>query len=93
MPGINKPRPQPVFEVGDEISYAAANGMRYGSVVRSLPDAIEIQFEDGRKEIHKARDRALRILKKAHPAADDRERPTSRDIDEVRRSETNRRWK
>ena len=88
-PQFHKPQP-PNYEVGDEISYAAANGMRYGSVVRVLPDAIEVQFEDGRKEIHKTRDRVLRLLKKAHPAPDDRARPKIRDIEDVRRSEIRR---
>ncbi len=89
---MNKPH-APVYEVGDEISYATTNGIRYGSVTRLLPDAIEIQFEDGRKEIHKTRDRAMRLLRRSHPSSDDRPKPTIREIEEVRRSEVRRRFK
>ncbi|MBI4470459.1 MAG: hypothetical protein HY650_14175 [Acidobacteria bacterium] len=86
---MNKPNAA-TFEVGDEVSFAAVQGMRYGAVVRLLPDAVEILFEDGRKEIHKARDRALRLLKKAQSASSDRGRPVSSDIEEVRRAEIHR---
>src|SRR5262249_5430598 len=57
------------YQIGDEISYASAQGMLYGTVIKIIKDpsspAIEIEFEDGRKEIKKVRDRAMRLLKRA----------------------------
>lgn len=42
------------YRIGDEVSFAAGHGMQYGEVVRIItpgPDgAIEIQWEDGRRE-------------------------------------------
>src|SRR5438045_6708542 len=63
---------QPTYHeylVGDEISFASPQGMIYGTVVKIIKDpsspAIEIEFEDGRKEVKKTRDRALRLLRRA----------------------------
>lgn len=45
------------YRIGDEVSFAAGHGMQYGEVVRIItpgPDgAIEIQWEDGRRETKK----------------------------------------
>jgi len=87
------------YGVGDEISYAFGSGMAYGEVVRLLEggEAVEIQFEDGRREIKKARDRALRLLRRASGASEaeerhpDRARSRDREIDDVRRSDIRKR--
>ncbi|HYL99697.1 MAG TPA: hypothetical protein VEZ90_12140 [Blastocatellia bacterium] len=88
------------FNVGDDIAYAMPSGMLYGTVLRVLGDgdsqAIEIQFEDGRKEIKKARDRALSLLKRASGASEKEEMQRGKDrlkdfdIERVRRSDTHR---
>ena len=88
------------FAVGDEVSYAVGKGVGYGEVIRVLEGggAIEILFEDGRREIKRSKDRALRLLRRAsgHSEEDERhsDRVASRDqeIDEVRRSDVKRRW-
>src|SRR5438270_6165323 len=87
------------YSVGDEISYAFGSGMAYGEVTRLLEggNAIEIQFEDGRREIKKAGDRALRLLRRASGASEleekhaDRTRGRDREIDEIRRSDIRKR--
>ena len=59
---MNKGRPLNYNE-GDEISYAMPSGVLYGTVTRVIgqgdSSAVEIEFEGGRKEIKKTRDRAL----------------------------------
>lgn len=98
MVASNKPRTV-TFGVGDEISYAFGNGMAYGEVLRVLEggQAIEIQFEDGRREVKKVRDGALRLLRRATGASEleesHRDRTRARDIDvsEVMRSDIKRR--
>ncbi len=98
MVASNKPRTV-FFSVGDEISYAFGNGMAYGEVLRVLEggQAIEIQFEDGRREIKKARDGALRMLRRATGASEleeahrDRERTRDTDVADVMRSDIRRR--
>ena len=56
------------FRAGDEVAFATPSGMLYGTVLRQLgageTGAIEIQFEDGRKEIKKVRDRSLSLLRR-----------------------------
>lgn len=87
------------YGIGDEISYAIGSGMIYGEVTRLLEggEAVEIQFEDGRREIKKARDRALRLLRRVSGASEldekhaDRTRSSDREIDEVRRSDIRKR--
>jgi hypothetical protein len=99
MVASNKPK-SVNFSVGDEISYAFGNGMSYGEVLRLLEggQAVEIQFEDGRREIKKARDGALRLLRRATGASEleesnrDRGRTRDSEIDEVMRSDVRRRW-
>lgn len=104
----NKPQTKPAdnqptsfeYRVGDEISFAGANGMFYGTVVKLVPDptspAVEIEFEDGRKEVKKVKDRALRILRRASGKSEMEEKrgPGSKmrdyDIDEVRRGDIRR---
>lgn len=98
MVASNKPRTV-TFGVGDEISYAFGNGMAYGEVLRVLEggQAIEIHFEDGRREVKKVRDGALRLLRRATGASEleesHRDRTRARDIDvsEVMRSDIKRR--
>ena len=88
------------YGAGDEVSYAFGNGIAYGEVLRVLEggQAIEIQFEDGRREIKKTRDGALRLLRRASGASEleehnrERGRSRDRDIDEVMRSDVRRRW-
>lgn len=63
----NNKKPTSNYQVGDEISYATGSGMHYGEVVRLLEggQAIEILFEDGRREVKKARDGSVRLLRRA----------------------------
>ena len=71
------------FKTGDEISYAMPAGMLYGTISRVLgagdSAAVEIEFEDGRKEIKKVRDRALSLLRRASGASEEEERHADRD--------------
>ncbi|HQR37145.1 MAG TPA: hypothetical protein PLF26_01995 [Blastocatellia bacterium] len=100
----NKPTGKPhgpVFGVGDEVAYALGKGLRYGSVVRLIGAGdgaqVEIQFEDGGREVHKMRDRALSLLRRASgvsahdEAREQRNKPRDYSIDEVRRSDQRRR--
>jgi hypothetical protein len=90
------------FRTGDEISYAGGSGMIYGEVTRVIgageSAAIEIQWEDGRKEIKPVKDRALALLRRASGASEEEERHADRgrlkdpDIESVRRSEQRKRW-
>lgn len=97
MTGSN---PAPInFGLGDEVSYAVGAGMNYGEVVRVLEEgqAVEILFEDGRREVKRSRDRALRLLRRASGKSEldeshaDRTKSRDREIDEVRRSDVRRR--
>lgn len=98
---MNKPH-KTDFRKGDEVSYAMPSGMHYGTVTRLLGDgesaAIEIEFEDGRKEIKKARDRALSLLRRATGLSEEEERHADRerlrdpDIQRIFRSEQKKRW-
>lgn len=88
------------YRIGDEISFAAPQGMFYGRVVKLVADptspAVEIEFEDGRKEIKKVKDRSLHLLRRAGGKSEADEKYGTRaktkdyDIDEVRRSEQKR---
>lgn len=90
----------PEYNIGDEISYAGAQGMMYGTVIKIIKDpsspAVEIEFEDGRKEIKKVRDRAMRLLRRASGRSEAEEQRGQRsklrdyDIEEVRRSDQRR---
>ncbi|MBO0859187.1 MAG: hypothetical protein J2P21_12055 [Chloracidobacterium sp.] len=88
------------FGVGDEVSYVFGSGIAYGEVVRLLEGgaAVEISFEDGRREIKKSRDGALRLLRRASGASEmeerssDRERPRDHEVGEVFRSDQKKRW-
>jgi hypothetical protein len=90
------------FKKGDEVSYAMPSGMLYGTVTRLLgageSAAVEIEFEDGRKEIKKVKDRALNLLKRATGLSEqeerhaDRERLRDPDVQRVFRSEQRKRW-
>jgi hypothetical protein len=98
---MNKPRVTN-FQPGDEISYAMPSGMLYGTVSRIIGTgedaAVEIEFEDGRKEIKKVRDRSLSLLKRAtgkseaEEAQGDRQRLRDPDVERIRRSEQRKRW-
>ena len=89
------------FRPGDEVSFAMPSGMLYGTVTRVLGEgdagAVEIEFEDGRKEIKKVRDRSLSLLKRASGKSEEEERHQDRerlhdlDIERVRRSDQRRR--
>ena len=97
---MNKPRTSD-FKPGDEISYAVPSGILYGTVTRILgageSAAVEIEFEDGRKEIKKTRDRALNLLRRASGLSEVEERHAGRerlrdpDIERVRRGEQRKR--
>ncbi|MGH9938158.1 MAG: hypothetical protein ACREAM_18080 [Blastocatellia bacterium] len=88
------------YGVGDEISYAFGSGIAYGEVVRLLEGgaAVEILFEDGRREIKKSRDGALRMIRRASGASEleekrsDRDRLRDHEISEVFRSDQKKRW-
>lgn len=89
------------FRIGDEVAYAMPSGMAYGTVVRLLGSgpaaAVEIEFEDGRKEIKKISDRAMTLLRRASGVSEAEERQSDRqklrdpDIERVRRSEQRKR--
>jgi len=88
------------YKAGDDVAYAMPSGMVYGTITRILgagdQSAVEIEFEDGRKEIKKARDRALSLLRRASGASEqeersrDRERLRDPDIQRIMRSEQRR---
>jgi hypothetical protein len=88
---MNKPQ-QRNYQVGDEISYALASSVRYGTVVRVMGEMAEIQFEDGQKEMKKFRDSRLRLLRR-QSAQDDKPRQYDADTREVLRSDIRRRWR
>lgn len=87
------------YGVGDEVSYAFGSGIMYGEVSRLLEGgaAIEITFEDGRREIKKSREGALRLVRRASGASEaeesrsDRSRVRDFEIDEIRRSDQRKR--
>jgi hypothetical protein len=89
------------YRPGDEIAFAAPAGMMYGTVLRVLGDgdtsAVEIEFEDGRKEVKKSKERALSLLRRASGTSQveegqsGRERLRDLDVERVRRSEQRRR--
>lgn len=87
------------YGIGDEVSYVFGSGIAYGEVIRLLEGgaAVEIQFEDGRREIKKSRDGALRLIRRASGASEveeqrsDRSRIRDYEIDEVRRRDQRRR--
>ncbi len=88
------------YGVGDEVSYAFGSGIAYGEVVRLLEGgaAVEILFEDGRREIKKSRDGAMRMIRRASGASEleekrsDRERLQDHEISEVYRRDQKKRW-
>lgn len=90
------------FKPGDEVSYAMPSGVLYGTVSRVLgagdAAAIEIEFEDGRKEVKKVKDRSLSLLKRAGGRSEEEERHSDRDrlrdpdIQRIFRSEQKKRW-
>ena len=71
------------FKKGDEVSYAMPAGVLYGTVTRVLgaddSAAVEIEFEDRRKEIKKVKDRALSLLRRASGASEEEERHSDRE--------------
>jgi hypothetical protein len=87
------------YSVGDQVSYTFGSGITYGEVTRILEGgaAIEIEFEDGRREIKKTRDGALHLLRRASGASEIEEQRSNHssvrnyEIDEVRRSDQRRR--
>ena len=89
------------FRPGDEVSYAMPSGVLYGTVARVLGEgessAVEIEFEDGRKEVKKVRDRALSLLRRASGISEEEERHQDRgrlhdpEIERIRRSEQRKR--
>jgi len=89
------------YRTGDEVAFATPSGMLYGTVSRVLgagdTAAIEIEFEDGRKEIKKVRDRSLSLLRRRSGASEEEEKRKEAtrlkdfDIERIRRRETHRR--
>jgi hypothetical protein len=89
------------YRPGDEVSFAVPSGVLYGTVTRVLgagdSAAVEIEFEDGRKEIKKVRDRSLSLLRRATGQSEEEERHKDRerlhdpDIERIRRSEQRKR--
>ncbi|MFP5261832.1 MAG: hypothetical protein ACLGJB_08000 [Blastocatellia bacterium] len=97
---MNKPH-QITYRVGDEVGFAMPSGILYGTVTRVLgagdSSAVEIEFEDGRKEIKKVRDRSLSLLRRAGGQSEEEERHKDRDrlhdpeIERIRKSEQRKR--
>jgi hypothetical protein len=93
---------QVTFGVGDEVAYALGRGMRYGTVLRMIGTgdqaSLEIEFEDGGREVHRMRDRALSLVRRASGASArdeetaDRQKLRDFDVNEVRKSDQRRRW-
>ncbi|HWC77396.1 MAG TPA: hypothetical protein VG778_08035 [Blastocatellia bacterium] len=89
------------FNPGDEISYAMPSGMLYGTITRLLGEgesaAVEVEFEDGRKEIKKVRDRALNLLRRSSGVSEEEERHSDRErlrdpeVERIRKGEQRRR--
>lgn len=102
MAPTNRPggssRPTRSFGIGDEISYVFGSGILYGEVVRLLEggEAVEILFEDGRREIKKSRDGALHLIRRASGKSEmeeqnsDRGRVRDWNVSEIIRSEKRR---
>ena len=90
------------YNLGDEVSYAQGSGMFYGEVSKivdaSESGAVEIQFEDGRKEVKKVKDSALNLLRRATGKSEEEERHSDHqklrdlELEKVIRSEQRRRW-
>lgn len=88
------------YRVGDEVSYAGAHGMTYGEIARVVtpgPDgAVEIQWEDGRREVKKTRDKSIRLLRRASGRSEadeqrgEKRRSFDSEIAEVRKSDIRR---
>src|SRR5215208_4029473 len=97
---MNKAHPV-TFKPGDEVSFAMPSGVLYGTVTRVLGEgdssAVEIEFEDGRKEVKKVRDRALSLLRRASGVSEEEERHKDRErlhdpeIERIRRSDQRKR--
>jgi len=95
-------KPPLIFGVGDEVAYALGKGLRYGTVVRLVGGgdqaSVEIEFEDGGREVHRSRDRALSLLRRASGASARDEETANRtklkdfDVEAVRKSDQRRRW-
>ena len=93
-------RPAPTFGVGDEIAYALASGVRYGHVVRVIgagdQASIDVEFEDGGREVHRVKDRALSLLRRVSGESAmqeemrDRKRLHDPDVDAARKSDIRR---
>ncbi len=87
-------KPRIEFQVGDEVMYAGAASVRYGTVIRVIgagnAQMVEVEFEDGKRELKKASDRALRLLRRK-VTEEVRQEFRDREVEEVRRSETRRR--
>ncbi len=87
-------KPRIEFQVGDEVMYAAASSVRYGTIVRVIgagtAQMVEVEFEDGKRELKKVTDRALRLLRRK-TAQEARPEFRDRETEEVRRSEIRRR--
>lgn len=92
-----KPSPSTEYHVGDEVSYSVASGVTYGTITRlsgsGETQAIEILFEDGHKEMKRARDRSVRLLRRRSGQSEvaerlgDRERLADPEIRQLFRSE------
>lgn len=89
------------YQTGDEVAFAVPSGMVYGTVTRVLgageSAAVEVEFEDGRKEIKPVKDRALSLLRRASGASEidekmtDRQRWRDPEVERIRRSEQRKR--
>jgi hypothetical protein len=98
MVASNKSR-NVTFGVGDEVSYVFGSGIVYGEVTRLLEGgaAVEILFEDGRREVKKSRDGSLRMIRRASGASELEEQRSNRDrihdqeISDLIRSEKHKR--
>jgi hypothetical protein len=76
--------------------------MRYGQVVRVIGSgdtaSVEIDFEDGAREVHKMKDRALSLVRRASGQSErdeetkDRRRVSDPEIERARRADQKRRW-
>ena len=95
--GAEHTRGGPYYRPSVDIYELAAELVVLADVPGAKNNEIEIHFEDGHREVKKANDRGVRLLRRATGASEvderhaDRHSTRDREIDEVRRSDVRKR--